>query len=627
MDKYTDRYHPQYVPGTYSIYTSAVIRHQHYIALKRYKYLLHELNLNNVNAVNAANAANASDSLLPLQSPELEGGLDTLNRKENEKLEKRKRYHLSENYNYTYRRNRKFENIPDLKTKYGVILQPQPTNSPNDPLNWSPMRKAVHFFIVLLTVAFTSAVANDASAPTDSINELTGVSYDALNNSAGILFVAIAVSAWLYSPLNYLFGRKIVLVLGVLCALIGSIWYGRLQNVGDAYGSQVLIGFSLGSTSAHAQLCLASIFFRHQLGSVITIYNLAYALGTYLGPLVANFIGFKHGFRWVGYSGAIASAGILVIIIFFLEENAFDYSKYNNNKMEDITLNLGFIQKGLLSNDESNDLILQGYDDKEWCFRERYFRLKLPEDGEIHNLKWLLKSYTKMLLLPIQCLRFPPVLYAGCMLGIQNAILSFYLTTEDTELYDPPFNYTEAQVALMNIPCIIGSVIGCLYAGSLTDYFILWMARKNEGILESEHRLYFAFLSGSIGAIGLLMFGLGISRCLDWRVFYVGLGFISYMFSSSNNLAMLYVMDTYKDMILECLVAANFINNIFGCVFTFVCSPWLNGSGIEKTYIALAVITLGVMYAAGIFIKYGKLWRKRSHVLYVELLEARQRYI
>jgi hypothetical protein len=86
-------------------------------------------------------------------------------------------------------------------------------------------------------------------------------------------------------------------------------------------------------------------------------------------------------------------------------------------------------------------------------------------------------------------------------------------------------------------------------------------------------------------------------------------------------------MDTYKDMILECLVAANFINNIFGCVFTFVCSPWLNGSGIEKTYIALAVITLGVMYAAGIFIKYGKLWRKRSHVLYVELLEARQRYI
>lgn len=609
MDRYTDKYHPLYVSGTYSIYTSAVVRHQHYITYKRYKHLLSEIN----------------NMELPLLTAKERDSL-------NKKLSKKKQYQLSDSYNYKYNPRRKFENIQDLKTKYGIILQPQPTNSINDPLNWSSNRKALHFIILLLLTAFFSALSNDASAPTDSINQLTSISYDSLNDSAGILFVAIAVSTWLLSPLNFLFGRKFVLFLGCLFALFGSLLYALIENVGDVYGSQILIGFSLGSVDAHVQLCLSSIFFRHQLGSIITIYNLAYSLGTYLGPMIANFISFRHDFRWVGWSGLIASSIVLVIVIFLLEENSFNYSKYNNNNSEDITLNLGFIQKGILSNDESNDVLLQGYNDEKWSYWRRISMFK-NNFRDIDNEKNgnpkgnFIITYFKLLLTPIYCLRFPVVIYSGCIMGLQNAILTFYLTTEDTELYDPPFNYSANRVAIMNVPCIIGSVIGCLYAGSLTDYFILWIARKKDGIVESEYRLYFAFVSGLIGAIGLLMFGMGISRNLSSGVFYVGLAFISYMFSSSNNLAMLYIMDTYRDLMLECLVAANFINNIIGCIFTFACSPWLESSGIENTYIALAVITLAVMGFAGVFIKYGKTWRKYSNVYYVSLIDSRQKLL
>lgn len=584
MERYTDKYHPNYVPGTYSIYTSALIRYRHQEEIKRYRHLL----------------ANIQDDKL-------------------RKLTAKKKYQLSDNYNYKFSERRAFEDIPDVKTRYGVILQPQPTNSVNDPLNWTPWRKGIHAFILLLVTSFTAAIANDASAPTDSIQSITGISYDTLNNAAGVLFIAIAFSTWLYSPFDTLLGRKSVILFGMTFAFCGSLWYARMRNNGDSYGSQVFIGFSLGSADAHVQLCLASIFFRHQLGAIITIYNLAYALGTYLGPMIGNFISNSKGFEWVGWSGLIAAGIILIIVILFLEENSFDYTRYTEY-LEDVTLKLGFLQHGIISNDESNDRTLQGYDDAPLSYWER---IKPFREFKSDNYKKFIMHYFQLLTVPIQCFRLPPVVFSGCICGLQNAILTFYLTTQDTELYGPPFNYSETRVAIMNVSSIIGSSIGCIYAGSLTDYFILWMARKHKGIVQSEYRLYFSFLSGTIGAIGLLMFGIGIERNLNWRVFYVGLGFISYMFSSSNNLAMLYVMDTYRELTLETLVAVAFINNIFGCIFTFACSSWLDNSGTENTYIALAAITLGVMYSSGIFIYYGYSWRKSTHALYVKLVERR----
>lgn len=595
MEKYTDKYHPHYIPGTYSIYSSAIIRHQHYLAIERYKHFIAEINNKNFD-----------DDELPTN-----------------RIANKKYHQLSNNYNYKFRAGTPFEDIPYMKTKYGVILIPQPTNSQNDPLNWSRWRKSIHSLILLLVTAFAAAVSNDASAPTDSINSLTGISYDTLNNSAGVLFIAIAISTWIYSPFDYLLGIKSVILMGMVFAFLGSLWYAKINTDGDSYGSQIFIGFSLGSTDAHVQLCFASIFYRHQLGAVVTIYNLAYALGTYLGPLCANYISFERDFRWVGWSGAIAAGIIFFIVLLFFEENQFDYLRFNH-KNEDLTLNLSFMQNGIISNEESEDALYQGYHDEKWNLMQRYAPFRLPKDTRYHSIKGFIIHYFKLLTIPLRCFCFPPVIYAGLICGLQNAILTFYLTTEDTILSDAPFNYSETRIALMNVPCIIGSVIGCLYAGSMTDYFILWMARKRNGIVESEYRLYFAFLSGTIGAVGLLMFGLGIQNNLNWRVIYVGLGFIAYMFSSSNNLAMLYVMDTYRDLILETLVCVAFINNIIGCIFTFACSPWLASSGTGNTYIALAVITLAVMYVAGVFVFYGKRWRHHTRSTYVSLVQIKE---
>jgi len=86
---------------------------------------------------------------------------------------------------------------------------------------------------------------------------------------------------------------------------------------------------------------------------------------------------------------------------------------------------------------------------------------------------------------------FPAVIYSGLQWGAQDAWLTFYLTVEDDYWSEAPWYYGDAGVGLMNLPCLIGAVMGCIYGGYLSDMFVIWMAKRNGGIREAEYRLWF----------------------------------------------------------------------------------------------------------------------------------------
>ncbi|GME67114.1 unnamed protein product [[Candida] boidinii] len=742
MEKYTDRYHPEFIPGTYSIYSSALLQQQ----LK-------------------------------------ERNEDTIRLLEN--------YYNSKNYKYKngssseYKFEKLNSSLPTIKSRYGVILLPQPTDSQNDPYNWSVKRKSLHFIIIIAYTAYTAAVTNSASAAQDSLNELYGISYNAMNTGAGVLFVAIGLGAWLLAPAASLYGRRLPYLISMILALIGNIWFARSRNTADTIWSQLFVGACESCAEAHALLSLSSIFFRHQMGAVITVYILATSIGTYLGPLIAGYITNNLNYSWVGWWGTIIGGGLFIVFLLFFEETKFDYNlykpkldgdktrnyykrqmqKYRSQAFEDtsnqkfsnsqnsminssVNTNKNIVEKIHNENDTSqsnklitdinnslvSDPVSQNQQQQEAIsprtkrttppsnevplpksielksFRNNSDRstdvennnnngrdihavnsvqsnnssdfrrgsvsflgsLRSPKSPLKNNMqdlekkaidllneqvpvktyeynfgrddpKWSIwqrlaiitpspnlrgfgfKQYLLLLITNLKCAIFPPVILSSLMWGFQDSFLSFYLTTEDTTFSEAPWNYSRFQIAAMNVPCIIGAVIGCLYAGSATDYFVLWMARRNSGIVESEYRLYFSFLCGIINPIGLLMFGIGTEKSLDWRVIYVGLGFIGFGWGVSGDLAMTYLIDSYPELVLETMVIVAVFNNAIGCLFTFVCSLWLETSGVQNTYIALAVINFFVMFLLTIpYIYFAKTWRKWTKNTYVDLVESRE---
>ncbi|PTB71728.1 MFS general substrate transporter [Trichoderma longibrachiatum ATCC 18648] len=499
-----------------------------------------------------------------------------------------------------------------LQKHDGIVLVPQPTQSPNDPLNWSLPRKIWHTALVCFAVALTAATSNVAGSASTGVNEEYGISYDVFNTGAGVLFLAIGYWTLLSSPAVHLYGRRILYLVGATWGLIGNIWFGRLKTAEDAIWTQLFVGASESVAEAVVQLSLLDIWFEHQNGTSM---------------------GLSLGWRWIGYLGAIMSAFNFVLFYFGLEETAFPRERYQQ-AVENRT------PIAPTSNDETaggektsgDEKVTPGASDEEARetdqFSVNYTRPKsywqrIALITPAPNLRGVgARQYVGRLWHTMRIFTFPAVWFAGLQWGMQNIALSFYLTIEEDYWTEDPWDYGDVAVSNMNIPCLIGSVLGCFYGGYFSDLFVLWASRRNRGIQEAEFRLYLMFLCVLIFPTGMWLFGIGSAKGLDWPVPYVGLGFIGFGYGCAGDLSLTYLADCYPDMVLEGMVGVAVINNTLAMIFTFVASYWLD-TGVMDTFIELGVLGFVILMLSLPMIVWGKRARRWTKQRYLAFLEIR----
>lgn len=544
---------------------------------------------------------------------------------------------------------------PLKKNKDGVILLPQPSDSPNDPLNWSAWRKTWHFLVVCFITGLTAAISNDAGAAQDSLNQFYGISYDAMNTGAGVLFLFIGWSCIFFAPASSLYGRTITYLICLLAGTLGSVWFAVSKRTADTIWSQAFVGMSEACAEAQAQQSLADIFFQHQLGSVLTVYIMATSVGSFLGPLIAHLISESQTFRWVGWWGAIITGGTLIVTFFTCEETVFDRQKYfpvyespeeqiaiiddpTREKMslkekddgENLTTTVvsradGAVETTRRKPRPEQDNIMK--DEEAGVEKEKpnpyWKRISLITPSE-YMVGYGFKQYVERFIIYFKVFTLPAVWLSGILWGLQDAYMTFFLTTQDTFFYDAPWNLSETGVAVMNVATLVGAVIGCIMSGVISDKHVLWLAKRNNGVFEPEYRLYLLFSTMIISPVGLIMFGVGADRSWPGWVVYGGLALIGFGWGSVGDTAMSYLMDCYPEIVIQGMVGVSIINNTLACIFTFVCSLWLDSAGTQNTYIALAVIDfVSIAFIIPTFY-YGKKWRKWSKGLYVQLVELTQ---
>ncbi|KAK6352849.1 hypothetical protein TWF696_004850 [Orbilia brochopaga] len=524
-----------------------------------------------------------------------------------------------------------------------IVLHPHPTDSPNDPLNWSWQRRYWSALLVCYYTGLTGATANNAGSTADSVRDELGIGYNIYNDAAGVLFAGIGYFAPFVAALATLYGRRIGYLVSMILGLIGSIWFAKVQTIGDTIGNQLFVGMSESAAETIVQLSLIDIFYSHRIGTALAIYILATSIGTYLGPLIGGYIaGGSLGWRWVPWLGCIFYAVSFVVFYFGLEETYFDRERYlrhyaaetpgvsvPDEKPADIgttrektSTDDGEAERNITLNGISGPepLIHAGKDPRVPKTYWESIALITPAS----NLKgWGAQQYFQRLIQSFRVFAFPAVIFSGLQWGAQDAWLTFYLTTEDDLWYDEPWNYSNYGVALMNVPCLIGAIIGCLYAGPLSDSFVMWMAKKNNGVKEAEYRLYLGLANLIISPAGLLIFGIGSARGWAWQRPYVGLGFIGFGWGCAGDIAMAYLVDCYPEMVIEGMVGVAVINNTLGMIFTFACSDFIASAGTETSYIIIAVLQIFFVALSIPMIVWGKAIRKWTAPSYRRFLEIR----
>lgn len=178
----------------------------------------------------------------------------------------------------------------------------------------------------------------------------------------------------------------------------------------------------------------------------------------------------------------------------------------------------------------------------------------------------------------------------------------------------------------MYIAIIIGSVLGSVLGGPVSDHLILVLARRNNGMFEPEQRLWIYIPISFIASAGILLYGVGAAEGVHWIVPCLGFFFIGVYLNASLPITIGYALDCYPDLEGGTLQISNVVRNVAGGAFTFGLQPWINYSGAKMTCIIIAVVTFVISISCVGLLIWGQLIREKTSKKYTMLVGKELRF-
>lgn len=394
------------------------------------------------------------------------------------------------------------------QTGADIVLHPTPSSDPNDPLNWSTVRKIVNFTLVSLYVLLTFVQLDIGFTAWEAYQLELGFDYDLLNAATATNYGGLAIGCIFFVPLVHKYGRRPMYIFSTILQLVSCVWFAKIQNKGDLIGSNLLSGLGGAISETIVQVTIADLFFVHHHAAGNGWYLFATFTGAYLGPVASGYVVESQGWRWIWWWCVILFGINLILIIFFFEE-----SKY-------VTVAKGHNTTTVIDAAEDSMVTTQlGQDKSVEPFEEdrpsSSIDTSIPLKSHKERLAFVTKTDADVvfnLYNPIVLLfTFPAIAYTAATYGSLLAWFAVLTTVQATYLYSDPWNFSAAGVGLMNLAPFIGTVLALFVGGYLNDKSILWMSRRNGGIYEPEMRLWMAIPMAFIAPAGILMLGLGLN--------------------------------------------------------------------------------------------------------------------
>ncbi|EZF77607.1 hypothetical protein H105_01244 [Trichophyton soudanense CBS 452.61] len=176
-----------------------------------------------------------------------------------------------------------------------IILVPQPTNDPSDPLNWNKLRKEYHFWLLWIWGFIATVSVNWVGPVWTQLTINLNTTFSLLNVSSALGYLFLGIGCVLLQPNAMKIGRRPVYIFGTLLNVIGFIVGGIQDTVEQFFGVSVLTGLGAALVDSLVQISTTDIFFAHQKGTRLSLLVFTLYAGSYLGPAAAGYIAKSQG--------------------------------------------------------------------------------------------------------------------------------------------------------------------------------------------------------------------------------------------------------------------------------------------------------------------------------------------
>ncbi|TKA68648.1 hypothetical protein B0A49_05496 [Cryomyces minteri] len=214
----------------------------------------------------------------------------------------------------------KKKRTPDGK----IILEPQPEESQNDPLNWPAWRRDCALFSLGFYCMLGGGMTPILAAGFNNVASTYRVSVPQVALTTGLYMMGLGIGSVIASPTAIKFGKRPVYLVAALLFVLTSVWCALSPTYSSLVIARIVMGLAVSPVECLPSATVAEIFFLHERAYRLGIYTLLLLGGKNLVPLVSAAIIQSLGWRWVFWVVAMIVGFGFALLFFFVPETFWD---------------------------------------------------------------------------------------------------------------------------------------------------------------------------------------------------------------------------------------------------------------------------------------------------------------
>ena len=298
-----------------------------------------------------------------------------------------------------------------------------------------------------------------------------------------------------------------------------------------------------------------------------------------IGPVAGGYLAEAEGWRWIFWVLSIAGGVIATFSIIFMRET------YEPVLLQRLT--------NKLCKETGND------------------KLRSKLDLGITKKE----VFKRAIVRPTKMLLFSPIVLA---LSVYMAVVYGYLYllfTTLTPVYQETYGFGQGTVGLVFLGIGIGSLLGLVIFGILSDRLLKYLTTKNgTGEMKPEYRLPPLIPACLFIPIGLFWYGWSVEKEIHWIMGIIGTLWVGFGMLATFMPIQTYLVDAFTIHAASAIAANTVLRSLVGA-FLPLAGPRLYAAlGLGWGNSLLAFIALLISPVSVIFYRYGEVIRKKYYV-------------
>ncbi|KAB2578001.1 putative MFS-type transporter [Lasiodiplodia theobromae] len=505
-----------------------------------------------------------------------------------------------------------------LQLKHGtgknahIVLVPQPSDDPNDPLNWPLWKKDVVYASVFLgTIIFAAVPAPMLAPATVILSTILGVTLDEVAELSGYQLLLVGCFGPVVSALARKYGKRPQFIFAAVMGVIGTgVCIAAHENYHTLLAGRLIQGFGTTAFESLSVAMLGDIYFVHERGVRTGIMVLCLTCMASLVAIIGGPITSRLGWRYM-FIVHLPFAIVGALIVFFLVPETQFRRRDRNGRLPTYSPD-AYANTEKVQDKRSEDVKRIESLDVATIPKRSYLQNLAPYNGSFTD-----ESPFKLVIAPLVVLLNPAVFWTILDAGI---IVAFYVSLSYVlaQIWSvPPYNLTPEGNGYFYVGGLLGGLIGGIGSGKLCDSSSRTFARWNKGIYEPEFRIPVQVIAAVLLGIGYFVFMWDMENPTP-KGYYLGAfchGCICCGITVTSSSASLYILDSYKEQATEIFILQMTAKNLLFYGFSTFVNSWVAEDGPAQIFKIYGIVSLCIVATCIPMYVLGKVNRQWMHGL------------